>query len=356
MKIRLRCFLVFCCVIFLSATLTVFAGGAKDSGEEGVEQAVGTQYKWTNRHGTFVLSERIANKVARGEQLVIVSSTIDPAAPFSQFVRLGIERAVKEFPISYRMVGPVDSVSEKQLSELESLIKSEQVDGLAIATWDPNTIIPIFKMAWENGIPAINYTGDSPNSPRLAFVGPSHHDIGERGAKAFMKLHPSKTGKLAIFAAFPTGVYAVERFAGFFDTLDAAGYNLTVVGPFELTLDESKGYGVVENTFLANPDIEAVYMPDEYIVVPAEYVKRNKLAGKVTVIGVNEFPSVLNYVKEGLVQHTTGNNVMMCGYLPGKILYEFITTGKTTEERPPLELIDITPDTVDEFMASVGME
>jgi simple sugar transport system substrate-binding protein/ribose transport system substrate-binding protein len=342
------------CILFLAATVSLFAGGK--AGEVQQKEAVGERYEWTNRHGTFVLSERIANKVARGEQLDFVSSTIDPAAPFAQFVRLGIERAADEFPIKYRMIGPVDSVSEKQLAELETLIKSEQVDGLAIATWDPNTIIPIFKMAWESGIPAINFTGDSPNSPRLAFVGPSHHDIGERGAKAFIKLHPSKTGKLAIFAAFPTGVYAVERFAGFFDTLDAAGYNLTVVGPFELTLDESKGYGVVENTFLANPDIEAVYMPDEYIVVPAEYAKRNNLTDDVIIIGVNEFPSVLNYVEQGIVKHTTGNNVMMCGYLPGKILYEFVTTGQTTEERPPLELIDITPENVEEFKASVGME
>jgi len=345
--------LVLALSVFLSVVtaIAVFAGGASEAAKEGKGQ-VGTRYEWTNRHGTFKLSERIANKVAAGEQLVFVSSTIDPASPFANFVRVGVDRAAKEFGVSYRMVGPVDSVSEKQLAELESLIKAGQVDGLAIATWDPNTIIPIFKLAWENGIPAVNYTGDSPNSPRLAFVGPSHKDIGARGANAFIKLHPSKRGKLAIFAAFPTGVYAVERFGGFFDTLKAAGYNLTVVGPFELTLDESKGYGVVENTFLANPDVEAVYMPDEYIIVPAEYAKRNNLKGKVTLIGVNEFPSVCNYVKERIIQHTTGNNVVMCGYLPGKILFEFITTGKTTEEYPPLELLDITPENVEEFLAS----
>jgi hypothetical protein len=50
----------------------------------------------------------------------------------------------------------------------------------------------------------------------------------------------------------------IGRFGGFFDTLDTAGYSLTVVGPFEVAPDEEKGPGVAETASWANPDVAAV--------------------------------------------------------------------------------------------------
>jgi ABC-type sugar transport system substrate-binding protein len=210
-------------------------------------------------------------------------------------------------------------------------------------------------MAWERGIPVVTYDCDSPESKRLAYVGWEHPMIGAIGAKYLTQLHPEKTGKLATFAAFPEGVYARGRFEGFFNVLDENGYNLDVVGPFKLGLDMAEGYGVVENTFLANPDIEIIYTVDEFVQVPAEYVKRNNLKGKVIVIGVNDLPGVLTYVREGIIHQTTGINPAGQGYITGKMLYEFITTGKKAPDVTYVQLDEVTPENVEEHMKAKGL-
>lgn len=345
---------LFLIVPFLVFSLFLLFNGGE---EEAVEEEVTgfNQYTWKTEQGTFVLSERIAKKVAAGEKLVIRNSTWDPSAPFFKDVRVGIDKAIKEFGFDYKMVGPADGIVEKQISELETLIKAEQIDGLSITCGEADTMIPLFDMAWERGIPVITYDCDSPESKRLAYVGWEHPMIGQIGAKYLMKFHPEKTGKLALFAAFPEGVYARGRFEGFFSVLDENGYQLDVVGPFKLGLDMAEGYGVVENTFLANPDIEIIYTVDEFVEVPAQYVKRNNLKGKVIVIGVNDLPGVLIYVREGVINQTTGINPAGQGYLTGKMLYEFITTGKVTPEKTWVQLDEVTPENVEEHMKAKGL-
>jgi ABC-type sugar transport system substrate-binding protein len=329
----------------------LFAGGGKEGAK-----ATGKlqQYKWVTNKGTFVLSERIARKVAAGEKLVFKCSTWDPSAPFFKDVRDGMAQAESEFPIDYKMVGPADGVVEKQIAELETLIQAEQVDGLAVSCGDADILSPLIDKAWAKGIPILTYDNDSPNSKRLAYVGFIHPDIGKLGGEAMVKLHPKKTGKLAFFAAFPEGVYARGRIEGFRSVMDKHGMQWKTVGPFKLGLDMAEGYGVVENTFLANPDIEMVYTTDEFVQVPAEYVKRNNLADKVLVVGVNDLPGVIKYVKENVVKQTTGINPYGQGYLTGKIIYEFVTTGKTAQSETYVKLDEITPATVDEFLKKKG--
>jgi hypothetical protein len=92
MKKTVGMVVAFSLFLLLTTAIAAFAGGSGEGGEKGKGQLVGTRYEWTNVHGTFKLSERIANKVARGEQLVFVSSTVDPASPFASFVRVGIDR------------------------------------------------------------------------------------------------------------------------------------------------------------------------------------------------------------------------------------------------------------------------
>jgi ABC-type sugar transport system substrate-binding protein len=171
-------------------------------------------------------------------------------------------------------------------------------------------------------------------------------------AEALLKLHRSKTGKLALFAAFPEGLYARGRLKGFSDVLKENNCNFTVIGPFGLGLDTSQGYGVVENTFLANPDIEITYNPEEFVTVPADYVKRNNLKSKVTVIGVNALPEILQLVKDGYIDQTTDINPLGQGYTAGKILYDFITKGKTSEEIVILDPISVTKENVDQVINS----
>ena len=319
--------------------------------EEEVEEApVAELYTWETKQGEFVLSERIAKKVAAGEELIIRVSTWDPTSPFFADVRVGIEQAAADLGADIKLIGPAESSAEKQVSELETLIKGEQIDGLAISCGDADTMKPIFDLAWEKGIPVVTFDCDSPESPRLAYIGTDHYIIGQKSAEQIMAYYPEKEGKIAFFAAFPEGVYARERIKGIQDTLADNGYELEEVGPFKLGIDMAEGYAVVENTFLGNPDIDVVYTTDEFVEVPAEYVNRNDLGDQVTIIGINTLPGVLKYVELGIIDATIGVAPNMQGYIAAETLFNFISEGTTTDEFIYVDLPVVTMDNVADFM------
>jgi len=307
-------------------------------------------FKWETKKGPFELSERIAKKVAAGEKLIIRVSTWDPISPFFQDVRSGIEKLASETGADIKLIGPFESSAEKQVSELESLIKADLVDGLAISCGDADIMMPIFDLAWGKGIPIVTYDCDSPASKRLAYIGADHFAIGEVAAENIMKLHPKKTGKIAFFAAFSEGVYARERIKGLKDVLSKNGYNLEGIGPFSLSLDRDKAYGVVENTFLANPDIDIIFTVDEMVEVVGEYVSRKNLGDKVVLIGVNTIPGVLQHVKTGIINATIGPNPYLQGYIAAKTVYDFMTSGATIEEFKAVDLEIVTADNVKDFL------
>lgn len=334
-------------VLALIAVLAMTACGKDSGGKSGSGNV--QQFTWQTKHGEFKLSERIAKKVANGEQLIIRVSTWDPAAPFFQDVRDGLDQAAKEFGFDVAMIGPADGVMEKQVAELETLISADKVDGLAISSGDADVMTPIFEKAWEKGIPIMTYDGDSPESKRLAYVGVPHVEVGKLGGKAVAKFYPDKKGKMALFAAFPEGVYARERMEGLNIVLQENGYELEQVGPFKLGLDMAEGFSVVESTFKANPDIQLIYVADEFVQVAAEYVSRNNLKDKVVVIGVNTLPGVIQFVEDGTIKQTTGLNAAGQGYTVVKNLYEFITKGQTTDEITNVEVVDVTSENVAQY-------
>ena len=312
------------------------------------------QWTWTTSKGTFVLSERIAKKVANGEKLIFKTSTFFSSAPLFVPVKQGFKDASEKLGVDMKMVGPTDGVVEKQVSELETLISAEMIDGLAIGTKEIGSTMPMFEKAWKAGIPVIAWDMDSPDAMRLAFVGPPEdRDLGVMGGEAFTEFHPEKTGKLAFFAAFPEAPYARSRIQGFLDAIWAKEYEMTTIGPFKLTVDKAMGYGVVENAFLANPDITSVYVADEFCVVAAQYLERNNLQDKVLLIGVNPMQDILQYIKKGIIKHTIGTEPYKQGLLITQVLFDFVTTGKTVPDYYDTEFgkLGITIENVDEYLS-----
>ena len=310
------------------------------------------QWTWTTSKGTFELSERIAKKVANGEKLIFRASIFSPGSPLFVPVEQGFRDAAVNLGIDMKMIGPPDAVVEKQIAELETIISAEMIDGLAIATMDVGSTMPMFEKAWKAGIPIISWDLDSPEAMRLCYVGPpNYYKVGILGGKAFTQFYPAKTGKLALFAAFPEATYARGNIQRFLDVLWANEYKMTTIGPFKLTIDKAFGYGVVENAFLANPDIAGVYVADEYCVVVAQYLERNNLQDKVVLIGKNDMEDILAYVKKGVIKQTVGTEPYKQGLMITQVLYDFVTTGKTYPDPYETELGSITIENVDEYLS-----
>src|SRR4051812_42135263 len=72
----------------------------------------------------FVLADRIAQKVANGEQLVICVSYHDVSNQFAPFMKAGVEKAAADFGVDAQLVGPAGPDADAQIAELETLAES----------------------------------------------------------------------------------------------------------------------------------------------------------------------------------------------------------------------------------------
>jgi len=310
------------------------------------------QWTWTTDKGTFTMNEKIANRIADGEKIKIVCSHFALGTPFMNAMEAGFMDEAEALGITVQMVGPTDGVVEKQVAELETILTAGNLDAIAIGSGDIGSTMQMFEKAWKLGIPVVACDLDSPGAYKLAYVGqPPYYDCGVMGAEDFMKFHPEKIGKLALFAAFPAAPYARGNIQGFTETLEKNGYKLKTIGPFDLTPNKAQGYGVVENTFLANPDITAVYVAEEFVVVVAQYLERNNLQDKVVLVGVNDMRDILEYVKKGIIKQTVSIDPYGQARAVTKVLYDFLTEGKTVSDPFSVSMTKITKENVDEWLA-----
>ena len=299
------------------------------------------QYEWKTGWGTFKLSARIAEKVAKGKKLRFVVSTWDPVAPFFVPVKTGTEDAGRELGCDAVFIGPANPTTEEQMALLETELQ-KGADGFGIISMEPDIMARFYEKAIGEGVPCMTVNVEvGPTVKTLGYVGQLNYPAGVSAAQLLMKAYLPKfgeKGKIAIGAAFPSAEYFRSgRGKGFQDEMKKYP-GIQIVGPFELGVDMDKAYAVVENFMMANPDITAVYIADEFIQPVGDYIERNKLTGKVLAVGHNLEPGILGHIKKGNILVTIGQSPYRQGYDPVKYMYEFITTGKVPSCVPVCDL------------------
>jgi len=124
--------------------------------------------------GTFTLNSRIAAKVAAHQPLNAILSFQALGVPFAvPEMNAGMKRAAAAAKARYgvtintKVVGPVNTDPNAQISQIKTLINSGQVDCLAIEPVTPNAFADIFDVAFKAGIPVFAVNTDAPMAHRF---------------------------------------------------------------------------------------------------------------------------------------------------------------------------------------------
>jgi len=248
----------------------------------------------------FVLAQRIADKVAAGEPLVIRVSYHDVSNQFAPFIKKGVEQAAAEFGIDVQMVGPVGPDADAQIAELETLIEAG-VDGLAISSVSTGALAPVINRFLEQGIPVVTYNTDNPESNRLAFAGQDLVQSGVEAAKVLAELMGGE-GDVIITTLDAAAQWSIDRETGAREGF--AGYpGINVLQTVNTGTEPQEIYAAIENAMLANPSVSGI-LSLECCSLPAagEYVKRNGINDAVTVVGFDELPETLALIEEGFIE------------------------------------------------------
>jgi len=239
--------------------------------------------------------------------------------PWYQDVIRGIEEAEKllektgDYEINVEWSAPPEADVVQHVRKIESAI-AQQPDGLAVAVLDPAADVPVIKDALEQGIPTICFDTDAPESGRIGFVGRVDYvadgkEMGEILAEAI-----NYEGKVGILIGSPTAPNHKARVIGFKQVM-AKYPKIKIVSELADNDDLEKAVRLTESMLAANPDLKGIYGCNATAPIgAARAVKDAGKAGKVVVVGMDDLPEMVEFVKDGTVLAMSVQRVREIGF------------------------------------------
>lgn len=176
--------------------------------------------------------------------------------------------------------GQGENDQDGQLAIAENML-SKGYKILLVSPQTDSNLQPAVEEAEKAGVPVIN-VNDAVIPMAKNYIGNVQKDNGVRAAKWFIANR--KGGKLAVIEGM-AGVYAaVQRTAGFKETIAAEGKGFEVVASVPGNWDRQLSYDAATNIMQTNPDIAGFYCNNDGMALGV--VEAVKAAGKMSSIAV----------------------------------------------------------------------
>lgn len=203
---------------------------------------------------------------------------------------------------------------QDQLGQL-AIAENMLTKGYKILLVSPQTdanLQPAVEAAEKAGVPVIN-VNDAVIPGAKNYIGNVQKDNGVRAAHWFIKNRP-EGGKLAVIEGM-AGVYAaVQRTAGFKETIAKEGAKLSVVASVPGNWDRQLSYDAATNIIQKNPDIVGFYCNNDGMALGV--VEAVKAAGKlkqIAVIGTDGISDAYKSIKDGELTATVDSFPVLTG-------------------------------------------
>jgi ribose transport system substrate-binding protein len=305
-------------VVTTTVLATMVAGTAQAQSPSAAAPATGVNeaalthtFDW----GEFTLAPRIVEKAAAGQPLNIVVNNVGTAIPVFGAEQLigtdrGCEANADRLSIACRLTGPPTTDITAQLAELETLLTSDQVDCLGIASVTPDAYVDIVNKYVDAGIPVFTQNTDVPSSKRFAFYALNERDSGRVNGQVTAELVQAQglaVNSVAMGSGNPAEQWAQDRMGGF-----AEGYRETfpdAVFQQEETTGLPTGINYTTQEVIdsvgpyltSNPDVNLFFHTDQGVEGVGIVIRDNNLTGKDWTSGFNVSLPILDMIEAGQI-------------------------------------------------------
>ncbi|WP_461712898.1 sugar ABC transporter substrate-binding protein [Streptomyces sp. DSM 41029] len=275
---------------------------------------------------SFTLAPYIQQRLDDDKPLRIKLSYHDPSLAFAKPIGSGMKKAGKELGDDVSLIGPTGGDAGKQVSEIQTLIQQQAVDGLAVSSASSDALKPVISQAYKAGIPVISFNTDNPDSQQMGFVGQDLEASGKNQAKELRKKIKGDTnGKSVVVFSVDTGAgWSHDRFNGFKKGMKDSG--LKIVGPVNVGNEPNSAYNTVESTMSGQPDVAAVAGLDCCsTTAAAKWVAQSGKQDSIAMGGFDLLTQTSEYIDRGVLDFTVSQNPAEQGYQAVKTLHDFLT-------------------------------
>lgn len=310
----------------LVVSLTGCSGGG-DSGSKVSEDTKGTgvesQVNSEEKSEEKVESENTntgneEDKTAGDIKLAVVLHAMNSS--FYTKLADGAKAAGEDLGITVDITSPTTASNlSEQVSLLESCITADY-NGIATVTWDPSGFNSVIKKADDAGIPVVGFNMDAKGCGTKAFIGQEYEDAGyEMGKYMFGEVMGGK-GKYLIASCAPADTALIARTDGIKRAAEEFP-DIEFVDVIDIGTDLTNAYGVIENAYLANPEINAILGVDVFSEAIGTFIAAYDIKDKVKAAGFDLTEGTLKHVANGDMQLTVGQNPYLQGYYSVMELY-----------------------------------
>ena len=196
--------------------------------------------------------------------------------------------------------------------------------------------VPVFTIIAEGSIP----------SRRLAFMGQDAYAAGQELGK-FIVSRLGSSGTVGVITGYFGAVQHTDRMKGAVDYLRANAPGIRILGPYENQDKAETAYSIVQDVFAANPDLSIVYVTAGGPFGAAKAVKDLGLTAKVGVVGFDDTPDNMSYIRTGEMYALMNQSPFRQSFDSTVMLYNYLVTGVApTETTITVKGTIITPDGV----------
>jgi ribose transport system substrate-binding protein len=205
----------------------------------------------------------------------------------------------------------------KQIASFDQAL-AQNPAGILVHPMNSDPFIEPINRAIDQGTAIVTFAADSPLSKRISFITSDNTREGTYAADAIAK----KLGEKGEYAVLenPGQDNHDKRISAFIARMEEKYPNMKLVGRAASNQDPAKAYQGLMSIIQANPNLNAVFMPEANSAIGAAQASKES-GGKVLVMCADVNANILDMIKAGEVFGSINPNQGMQGYMGFMLLW-----------------------------------
>lgn len=264
---------------------------------------------------SLLASATAQNAPQTKEEVTIGLSTAAVATAFVMSLYYGVEdeAQVQGVDLVALDAGGYENIS-RQIQQIQDLIQ-RRVDVIIVNVTNAEAVAPVVEMAIAQGIPVVGLSSLPATDKMAATVGADHYGMGVLQAQCLASKLPEGS-EIAIMAG-PAGVnWAMERTAGFKETLAADYPSMRIVAEINSNSDRNNGLRIMEDWLQAYPNLGGIAtVVDDLGAGAADAIAAANRTGQIRISSSNLSAIGYQYLQDGKIDCQSAQQ----GVLQGRV-------------------------------------
>jgi len=232
---------------------------------------------------------------------------------FWQAVKLGSEKAAKEFNVKITFEGPEnESQVDKQMEMLQADL-AKKPSAICFAALDSKAAIPLLQKAHDQGIPIVGFDSGVDSDIPVATAATDNIAAAGFAAKKMSELIGDK-GEVAVIVHDQTSRTGIDRRDGFVQEMKKHP-NIKIVDIQYGGGDQLKSTDLAKAIIQAHPNLKGFFGANEGSIIGVlNAVKELKKEGKIVVIGYDAGKQQKDAIRSGVEAGAVSQDPVGIGY------------------------------------------